>query len=118
VVIIKREERIGTDVQVLKHRTFLKRLKGLMFQKYPLEREGIMLIPCHSIHMFFMRFSIDVVFLNKGSRVVKVVSALKPWRVKNGGKGAYSVLELPVGTIEKYRIEIGDKIELREEAVQ
>jgi uncharacterized protein len=65
-----------------------------------------------------MRFSIGVVFLNKGSRVVKVASELKPLRMKNGGKGAYSVLELPVGTIEKYRIEIGDKITLKEEAVQ
>ncbi|RBW70409.1 DUF192 domain-containing protein [Bacillus taeanensis] len=89
-----------------------------MFQKRPLENKGIMLVPCNSIHMFFMRFSIDVVFLDKSSRVVKVILALKPWRIKHGGKKAYSVLELPVGTIEKYNIVIGDKIELKEEAAK
>jgi uncharacterized protein len=52
VVIIKGEEPVETGIQIRVYHTFFKRLKGLMFQKQPLEREGIMLIPCNSIHMF------------------------------------------------------------------
>ncbi|MGM8212314.1 DUF192 domain-containing protein [Virgibacillus sp. W0430] len=87
-----------------------KRMKGLMFYKQPISKIGLYIVPCNSIHMFFMRFPIDVVFTDRSNRVVKVVRALKPWKVIFPVKDAYAVLELPTGTIAKEGIRKGDYI--------
>lgn len=84
------------------------RFRGLMLQK-PLENgEALLIKPCSSVHMFFMRFPLDIVFFDKGGTVVKIVSDLKPWRMALGGKGAWSALELPAGAAAS--ISVGDTI--------
>jgi uncharacterized protein len=99
-------------VTVIKANTFVKRLKGLMFRTRPLHEEGLLITPCNSIHMCFMFFSIDVVFLSKQNEVIKVVHNLKPWRFVLPVKGAYSTLELTAGAIERYEIKEGDFLNL------
>ena len=75
------------------------RFMGLMGRP-DLERgRGLWLEPCNSIHMFFMRFAIDVVFLDKQRRVKKVMLNLKPWRISPIVFGARTVVELPSGTL-------------------
>jgi uncharacterized protein len=64
-----------------------------------------------SIHMFFMRFPIDAVFLDRELRVVKVVPGLRPWRIA-AARRARSVLELPAGTCERRGIAVGDRLSL------
>jgi len=76
--------------------------------------EGLHIIPCSSVHTCFMRFSIDVVYLNRDGQVVKIVPALKPFRFSIGGRGARSVLELPVGTIAATGTQAGDQLALSE----
>lgn len=56
--------------------------------------------PCNSIHMFFMRFPIDAVFLDRQGRVKRVLRELKPWRVSPLVFGARTVVELPAGTVD------------------
>jgi uncharacterized membrane protein (UPF0127 family) len=90
--------------------SFFKRLKGLMFQKEPLHEEGLWIKPCNSIHMCFMNFSIDAVFLDKNGQIIKTVEGLKPWRLVKPVKYAYSVLELPLGTIAEYELKTGELI--------
>jgi uncharacterized membrane protein (UPF0127 family) len=60
--------------------------------------------------MFFMRFPLDVVFIDKSGRVTKAVSNLKPWRMAMGG-GGHSALELPTGAIAAAAVEQGDQLD-------
>ena len=92
--------------------TFWGRLIGLQFQKKPIIDEGLLITKCNSIHMFFMRFPIDVVFLDQSNQVIKVVPHLRPWRIVPPVETASSTLELPIGTIVKRNISVGDTINL------
>ncbi|OIJ11058.1 hypothetical protein BKP37_16745 [Anaerobacillus alkalilacustris] len=99
-------------IKIFQYNTFLKRLKGLMFRMKPIVKEGILLSPCNSIHMFFMNFSIDVVFLNDKNQIIFIKENVKPWSVIFPIKHAVSALELPNGTISKYSIQLGAFIEI------
>lgn len=72
---------------------------------------GLLIDPCSSIHMFFMRFPIDVLYVDRNDRVVRVQRGIKPWRVGPlHTKGARYVVELPAGTIDKTGTQVGDRI--------
>jgi len=92
--------------------TFGTRLLGLMFRGRPLTDEAYHLVPCNSVHTFFMRFPIDVLFLDADSRVLRIVGGVEPWRVLPPVKGAVSVLELPAGASEAHDIEICQTLEV------
>ena len=72
------------------------RMKGLLGRRDLPRGEGILLKPASSVHMAFMRFPIDAVFLDRDLRVVKIAADLKPWRAA-GSRGAKAVLEIPAG---------------------
>ena len=78
--------------------SFTDRLFGLMGKKDLPFGAALHIAPCNSIHTFFMRIPIDAVFLDKQLKVVKVCSAMVPWRISSIYFGAHSVLELPSGT--------------------
>lgn len=69
-----------------------------------------MLEPCNSIHTAFMRFAIDVVYVDRSGQVVKVVSKLKPFRVSGVLRSTCSVIELPGGTIASTGTTPGDQL--------
>ncbi|ASK61823.1 hypothetical protein CFK37_06455 [Virgibacillus phasianinus] len=101
---------IRHQLQIKHANSFGKRLKGLLFYKEPITKEGLLIAPCNSVHMFFMRFPIDVVFLDQKNAVVKAIPNLKPWKMVAPVNGAYSALELPLGTIARNDIGEGDTI--------
>jgi hypothetical protein len=68
--------------------------------------------PMMWMHMFFMRFAIDIVFLDRGGKVLKVNRNLKPWRVSSMVFGARTALELPAGAASASATEPGDQIQL------
>src|SRR5688572_2813627 len=74
--------------------------------------EGLWIERSPSIHMFFMRYAIDVVFVAADGRVTKIVENLKPWRVVWWARGARDCLELPVGAVEVSGTRVGDRLEL------
>src|SRR5205823_4011426 len=74
----------------------LRRMRGLLGRRTLPEGEGILLRPAPSIHTAFMRFPIDVIFVDKDLEVLKVVMGLRPWRVASAS-GARAVLELAAG---------------------
>ena len=76
------------------------RMKGLLGRRELPEGEGILLRPASSIHMAFMRFPIDAVFLARDLTVVKMKSELAPWRMASK-RSAHAVLELPGGTCKR-----------------
>ena len=91
------------------------RARGLLGRS-GLEPGGGMLIDAApSVHMFFMRFPIDVVFLDRDWKVVRVVHRLRPWRVA-GARRAVAALELPAGAAAAAGIEEGDVLSLEEPA--
>jgi uncharacterized protein len=63
------------------------------------------------MHMFFMKFAIDIVFLGRGDRVIKIDRELKPWRVSSIVFGARKAIELPAGAAKLSAIEVGDRLE-------
>lgn len=79
--------------------TFRKRFLGLMGQKTLTTGDGLLLIPCNGIHTFFMRFPIDVLYLNHYYQILDVYEEVKPWRALPFRKTAKYVLELPAGKI-------------------
>jgi uncharacterized membrane protein (UPF0127 family) len=80
--------------------TFWKRAIGLLGKRGLEAGEGLLIPGCGSIHTCFMRFPIDVIFLDGENRVVKIVRAVKPWRMAWGGRQARSVIEVQSGANE------------------
>jgi uncharacterized membrane protein (UPF0127 family) len=90
--------------------TFLSRGRGLML-KPPLPAGGGLIIePCNSIHMFFMRYPLDILFLNEEGKVIFLYRGIKPWRMGRVVRGARMAIELPEGAIDSTGTQIGDKI--------
>jgi uncharacterized protein len=81
---------------------------GLIFRKEPEPGEGLLFYECNSIHTFFMRFAIDVIFLDKNNKILALFTALKPFRVTPFIKGADKVLELCKNLIKKSGLSVGD----------
>jgi uncharacterized protein len=90
--------------------TLLKRFIGLMGKKELPNNRGLLIKPCNSIHMFFMKISLDIVFIDNENTVVYLIERIKPWRVSRLVGNACSVLELPEGTIVKSGTNIGDNL--------
>lgn len=82
---------------------FVKEMRGF---------DGLLLEPGNSIHNFFVRFPIDVLFLSKDMKIVKIIKCFKPWRISGIYFKARKVLELPNGTITD-EMNVGDEIEVR-----
>jgi uncharacterized membrane protein (UPF0127 family) len=74
--------------------------------------EGMWIEGAPSIHMFFMRYPIDAVFVAADGTVTKVVEELRPWRVVWWARGARDCLELRAGTVAERGLAVGDRLEL------
>lgn len=92
---------------------FFTRLKGLMFTKELLPQEGLIINPCNSIHMCFMNYPLDILFIDKDSNICAMLENIKPWRISKIYFDAEYVIELPTGTISKNNIEKNQKISLK-----
>jgi uncharacterized membrane protein (UPF0127 family) len=71
---------------------------------------GLLIERTQSIHMFFMRYPIDVVFVDRHARVTRTVAALRPWRVVLWARGARDCIELPVGALAASGTVAGDQL--------
>ncbi|HEX4213514.1 MAG TPA: DUF192 domain-containing protein [Candidatus Dormibacteraeota bacterium] len=92
-------------------RTFIGRGIGLLGRAGLEPGEGMWIKPCNGIHMWFMRFTLDAVFLDRRLRVVRVVPELRPWRMVPLVLRAQSVVELPAGTSARLGLVEGDELE-------
>ncbi len=91
--------------------TFFGRGLGLMFRRELPAGRGMWITPCNGIHMMFMNFAIDAVFLDAGDRVSKVYRKLPAWwGIVPLEWGAHSVLELPAGSTAGIDLQRGDRI--------
>lgn len=89
--------------------TFFKRLVGLMGKTLE-KSEGLLIKPCNSIHCFFMKIPIDVIFLDETNHVIHKIEGMKPWKVSPIIKGSKAVIEASAGALHK--IQVGDQVRL------
>jgi uncharacterized membrane protein (UPF0127 family) len=87
------------------------RMRGLMGRRVLPAGEGLLLTPAPSVHTGFMRFPIDVIFLDRELQVLKLVEELRPWRMA-AARGARSVLELAPGEVARRGVEVGDVLDV------
>jgi uncharacterized protein len=108
-VLTRSDGSVVCDRCVVADRT-LPRMKGLLGKRELLSGEGLLIQPAPSIHTWFMRFPIDVVFLAKNGDVLKVAQNVGPWRMRSCRR-AFAVLELVAGEAELRGITVGDHID-------
>jgi uncharacterized membrane protein (UPF0127 family) len=89
-------------------------MRGLLGRSGLDPGSGMLIDSAPSVHMFFMRFPIDVVFLDRERRVVGVRHGLRPWRVA-GARRAVAALELPAGAAAAAGIEEGDVLAVEDQ---
>lgn len=109
---VSRGSVVGKRIRVA--RSLKERTVGLLRTPTLGAGEGLWIERSPSIHMFFMPYPIDAVFVAADGRVTKVVPNLKPWRVVWWAPGARDCLELPAGAAAASGIEVGDRLELVE----
>ena len=102
---------VAEDLEV--QRSMLGRTAGLMFRRSLAPGAGMWIVPCNGIHMMFMNFAIDAVFLDRENRVKRVYQRLHAWwGVVWVVWGAHSVLELPAGSTAALGLQPGDEISI------
>ena len=105
----------GTTIaaEAVRAQSFLARGRGLMMAPPLPAGGGLVLDPCNSIHMFFMRYPLDVLFVDKDGVVVFMYTEIKPWRVGRIVRGAKLAVELPAGTISGSQTQMGDRVTMQ-----
>ncbi|MDD3296784.1 MAG: DUF192 domain-containing protein [Candidatus Omnitrophica bacterium] len=101
--IISRQARVADN--------FYRRFMGLMFRNAIREEEALIFYHAPSIHTFFMKFPIDVVFLNKNMKVIRIAKSLRPWKAVTC-LGSYVALEFAADTASRCHIKEGDTIDI------
>jgi uncharacterized membrane protein (UPF0127 family) len=94
--------------------TFADRSRGLLGRDSIEDGEGMYFANCASIHMYFMRTALDVVFLDAELRVTRVHRRLRPWTTASGGRRAKHTLELGPGSLPEGRPAIGERLVIAE----
>ena len=110
---VSRDTLLGAAIE--KADTSATRNKGLLDRKSLEPGTGLWIVPCEAVHTFFMKFAIDLIYIDRKKRVRKTVRNVVPWRMSMC-LPAHSVIELPVGAIEASRTEKGDQLEIGEAA--
>jgi uncharacterized protein len=100
---------VALDVDLATSRA--ERRRGLLGRDSLGASEGLLLTPCIAVHTAFMRFSIDVIFIDRNGRAVRVVPEVRPWRM-TASLRAHAVIELAAGTAAATDIQVGDLLYL------
>ena len=101
---------VGSRIRVA--RSMRERTVGLLGTPSLEPGEGLWIERSPSIHMFFMKYAIDAVFVSDAGMVTKVVPNLRPWRVVWWARGARDCLELPAGAAARSGTAVGDELRL------
>ena len=98
--------------EVAEAATMVSRGLGLMFRRELAPGYGLAITPCNSIHMFFMRFPLDVAFVDREGTVLRVYQGIRPWRVSRLVRRARTAYELPAGTLHGAGVVAGSTLRL------
>jgi len=92
-------------------RTIFARIKGLLGRKVLLPNQAIILDPCNSVHTFFMRFPIDLLFVDKDYKIIQAIPGFHPNRVSSIYWKSSKVIELPAGKLNLTNTQIKDQLQ-------
>jgi uncharacterized protein len=106
VVNTRADQELGNRVALAD--TWLTRLRGMIGVPVPQPGEGLLLSPCTSVHMYGMRFPLDVAFLDRAGKVMAVYPSLPPGSRTRWHRDATHALELPAGTLGRSGTILGD----------
>ncbi len=90
--------------------TFWQRTRGLLGTESIGADEGLWICPCSSVHTWFMNYDIDLIFLSKDLKVVKLCQRVSPFRMTLPKWSVHSVVEVQAGTISKVNLQIGEEL--------
>ena len=111
-IILKTEN--GASIEAAVADNFLTRFRGLMFHR-PLEKgTGLLLTPCASVHMLWMRFALDIIYLDASYKIIKVVPHLLPWLGLSACPKAHMALEVSSGEAARLKLAAGQSLSLCE----
>lgn len=105
-----RDRVLASDLRIADR--FLTRLRGLLFQAPLQGGQGLFIKPCRQIHMFWMSYPIDVLFVDEQNQVVGAVERIAPNRVSPYFASASGAFELPAGLIGESGTAVGDALHL------
>jgi uncharacterized membrane protein (UPF0127 family) len=108
VTNVSRGHTLGTRIGVADG--WWSRLRGLLGRPAPAEGEGLLLLPCRSVHMFGMRGALDVAFVDRDGAVIAAYHALPPGGRTRWHRRAHAALELPPGTLRRTGTHQGDTL--------
>ena len=97
-------------VKVILADNFFTRLRGLTGRTSLNLDEGLLLRPCNGVHTYFMKFAIDVIYISRDGKILKIVEGLKPNKISKGFKNTHQILELSEGAAAKLGLKIKDRI--------
>lgn len=93
--------------------TFFKRFIGLMGRKNLPAGEGLLIAPCNSIHMMFMKFPIDAIYIDKNFEIKKIVPNLQTWTGFSYCRGAWAVVEVAAGESARLNLKVGMTLKVK-----
>ena len=108
IINLTRQTELATAADVAGHSA--ARNKGLLGRTGLPEGGGLWIVPCESVHTFFMKFPIDLVYIDRKKIVKKVRSNVGPWKL-SACLFAHSIIELPAGTVDSTNTKPGDQLE-------
>lgn len=100
-------EPVATSVELAVTRK--SRRRGLLGRDRLEDSAALILEPCAAVHTAFMRFHIDVVFVNRGGYAVKIVEDVPPWRIALSAR-AHAVIEMAAGSLRRLDLSLGDRL--------
>lgn len=113
IVVLKNSTKnITVGARIVVADTCLKRLIGLVARRRLDVGCGLLIKPSSGIHTFGMLLAIDAVAFDRQLKVVKLWRRLRPLRITTVSFKFHSIVELPIGTIDRCQIELGDQFEM------
>lgn len=110
MILIDASQEIIIAKEVRDATTFWQRLLGLLGKKDLSVEQGLIIEPCKIVHTFFMKFALDIIFLNQRDRVVNIIENMPPNRISPFINEAQVVVELKAGVSKNKEIRLGNKI--------
>lgn len=107
LVNARTNQTLATDIELALTRA--ERRRGLLGRADLAPTQGLVLAPCLTVHTAFMRFTIDVMFVNRAGCVTKIVHRMPPWRMAASAR-AYATIELAAGALDTCDVVVGDRL--------
>ena len=101
----------GSTLEIEMADSFFSRLRGLMGRRHLDKGTGLLLVPCNSIHMLFMRFAIDVIYIDKEFCIKKIARSVPTWIGMSFCFGAWGALEMASGEADRLKLAVGQKFQ-------